>query len=176
MEIEENRYRWSSGGLSNLFKNPAYIGGTVHYQYQKVWTPGRKLQSHPDRTKVHENLIVGITKCADCGKSMNLNCVTNERKKGVVRTYSLYCDTYKKYSKLECRCHYTNYKNLCRIVLESINSLISKVELDEDKIMKRLRKLKNQGAMSDDNTSKKVAKKENGYRKSPGFMRSCMRT
>jgi len=91
---------------------------------------------------------------------MNLNCVTNQRKKGIVRTYSLCCDTYKKYSKLECSCHYTNYKNLCKIVLESINSLISKVELDEEKIMKRLRKLKNQGTAADDNTSKKVAKKE----------------
>lgn len=120
----------------------------------------RELQSHPDRTKVHENLFVGIAKCADCGKSMNMNCVTNQRKKGIVRTYSLYCDTYKKYSKLECSCHYTNYKNLCKIVLESINSLIFKVKPDEEKIMKRLRKLKNLGTIADDNTSKKVAKKE----------------
>jgi len=83
MEIEENRYRWSSVGLSNLFKNPAYIGDTVHYQYQKATNKSkvrknkaenmltikgthepiidmdtwnivqRELQSHPDRTKVH---------------------------------------------------------------------------------------------------------------------------
>ena len=85
----------------------------------------RELQSHPDRTKVHENLFVGIAKCADCGKSMNLNCVTNQRK----------------------------------IVLESINSLISKVKPDEEKIMRRLRKLKDQGTVADDNSSKKVAKK-----------------
>lgn len=190
MEIEENRYRWSSGGLSNMFKNPAYIGDTAHYQYQKATNKSkvrknkpenvliikgthepiidmdtwnivqRELKSHPDRTKVHENLFVGIAKCAGCGKSMNMNYVTNQRKKGIVRTYSLYCDTYKKYSKLECSCHYTNYKNLCRLVLESINSLISKMEMDEEKIMKRLRKLKNQGTAADDSTAKKTARKE----------------
>ncbi|WP_414151692.1 recombinase family protein [Acetobacterium carbinolicum] len=61
MEIEENRYRWSSGGLSKLFKNPAYIGDTVHYQYQKVTNKSKVRKNKPENVLTikgtHEPII-----------------------------------------------------------------------------------------------------------------------
>ncbi len=87
--------------ISTIVKNQVYLGNAVHYRYRKAnhksrlrkqakenqliipgvhepiidtdtWERVQKwFRVHPDRTVVHENIFMGVAKCADYGKSLN---------------------------------------------------------------------------------------------------------
>jgi len=183
---EDAKYRWSTDMVLRVLNNEVYIGNSVHYRNRKpnlksktkrqpkdscmiipntheplidkeTWEKAkRKLACHVDGTKKHENIFVGIAKCADCGKSMSFGCkyYNGTQVQRVIR--SLTCYTYTKYGREKCTCHHTDYDNLCKLVLQRINNVIKMVRLDEQKVLAKLHKAKNIKA----NSSKPVFKRE----------------
>jgi site-specific DNA recombinase len=172
---ENAKYKWSTDTVLRTLKNEVYIGNSVHYRNRKpnyksktkrqpkdsyliipnthepiidmkTWDKVQKrLALHVDGTKKHKNILLGLAKCADCGKSLTFNCKT---RKGTVKTtitYSMSCYTYVKFGKSACSCHYIDYDKLCKIVLHSINDVIKMVNIDEDKMLKKLREIMNDG-------------------------------
>jgi len=189
MEVEENRYQWSIAGISKIVKNEVYLGNAVHYRYRKanhksrlrkqpkdkqlvvpnthdpivdidVWERVQKwFRSHPDRTIEHKNIFLGITKCADCGKSINLKTVRRKGRKS--STLTMVCATYVSHGKARCTVHYTNYIMLCEVVKQRLNRLISMVELDKGKIRAQILKEKElHHGLAGETAAKKIAKHE----------------
>lgn len=170
---EEALYRWSTDMVLRVLNNEVYIGNSVHYRNRKpnlksktkrqpkdsyliipntheplideeTWRAAkRKLASHVDGKRKHENIFVGIAKCADCGKSMSFGCKYYNGPLSQRSIRSLTCYTYTKYGKAKCTCHHTDYDSLCKLVLQRINKIIKMVQLDEQKVLTKLHKEKN---------------------------------
>lgn len=166
---EANKYRWSTDAVSRLLHNEAYIGNSVHYRNVKPTHKSKSRRNsrenhmiienthepiiskedfyrvqnmmlqHYDKGKKHDNVLIGIVKCADCGKSMGLNYKEYHGKQGTTSRQYLNCYSYTKYGKNTCTCHHTKYVPLCKALTAAINEVIKAVQLDEQNIEKRLR-------------------------------------
>jgi len=188
MEIPENRYQWSLHMISTIVKNEAYLGNVVHYRNRKAnhkskmrkqpkseqlvisgthepiidmdtWERVQKwFRVHPDRTIAHENIFMGLVKCADCGKSLNFNITSRKKPNG---TRYLSCATYTSHGKARCTIHYTNYNMLCEVVKQRLNRLIGMARVNEDRVRARILKEKEQNhGLSSETAVKKIAKNE----------------
>ena len=166
---EDNKYRWSTDAVSRLLHNEAYIGNSVHYRNVRPTHKSKShrnsrenyliventhepiiskedfyrvqtmMQQHYDKGKKHDNVLIGIVKCADCGKSMGLNYKEYHGKQGTTSRQYLCCYSYTKYGKNTCTCHHTRYVPLCRALVAIINEVIQAVQLDEVSIENKLR-------------------------------------
>ena len=185
---EEKLYQWNIAAIARIVKNEVYIGNVVHYRYRKanhksrlrkqpkdkqLVIPGihepivdtdtwervqRLFISHPKRTIVHENIFMGLVKCADCGKSLNFQ---RTRRKELNGTRYLICATYISHGKARCTNHYTNYTMLSEVVRQRLNHLIGMVKLDEGRVRAQILKEKelNDGRAGE-NAAKKIARHE----------------
>lgn len=189
MEIEENRYQWNIAAISRIVKNEGYLGNAVHYRYRKAnhksrlrkqskenqlivsdvhepiidtdtWERVQKrFRVHPDRTVVHENIFMGIAKCADCGKSLNFQ--KSQRQDRPNPTRYLLCATYKTHGKARCTTHYTNYTMLCEVVRQRLNQIIGMVRLDEGRVRARILREKDQShGLASETAANKITKHE----------------
>ncbi|MEG0273478.1 MAG: recombinase family protein [Christensenella sp.] len=110
MEIPEHRYEWNIQTISTIVKNEFYLGNTVHLRCRKanhkskmsrqakedqlvlqdthepivteeLWAAVQKrFVTHADMTFVHENIFMGLVRCADCGKALNCSFAHKMRK------------------------------------------------------------------------------------------------
>lgn len=166
---EANKYRWSTDAVSRLLHNEAYIGNSVHYRNirpthkskfhrnsrenyliventhdpiitkEDFYKVQKMMQQHYDKGKKHDNVLIGIVKCADCGKSMGLNYKEYHGKQGTTSRQYLNCYSYTKYGKNTCTCHHTRYVPLCKSLTAAINEVIQAVQIDEKNIEQKLR-------------------------------------
>lgn len=97
------------------------------------------MQQHYDKGKKHDNVLIGIVKCADCGKSMGLNYKEYHGKQGTTSRQYLNCYSYTKYGKNTCTCHHTRHVPLCKALTAAINEVIQAVQIDEKSIEQKLR-------------------------------------
>lgn len=189
MENEETHYQWSIYSITRIVKNKVYIGNAVHYRYRKAnhkskkkmqpkdkqlvipdtheaiidmdtWERVQKwFRSHPKRTVTHENIFMGITRCADCGNSLAFQKKHSATSKNPTR--SLICATYRTLGKVRCTAHYTNYIMLCEVVKQRLNRIIGMVKLDEDRVRSRILKEKDQNrGLAGETAAKKIARHE----------------
>lgn len=167
LEIDNytKRREWTSANIQKMLKNIVYIGNTAQHKTSKIsfksnttitndhedWIiventhepiidretfelVGKLLKSRRNAPKSEfRNIFSGIAKCGDCGSNMS---TTGTRKKGA--KYSLVCCKYKLYGSKECTNHFIDYDELCKIVLEKINSYLKLTNEQKSKIIKDL--------------------------------------
>jgi flagellar motility protein MotE (MotC chaperone) len=154
--------------VSRVLHNEAYIGDSVHYRSTRPTHKSRlyrnkredflivqnthepiidravfeKVQAmmlqHYDKGKKHENILLQLVRCADCGKSMNFTQQAYHGKLGTTSRRYLTCYTYTKYGKMTCTSHHTRYDPLCKALTEAINEVITAARLDEEKVRIKL--------------------------------------
>lgn len=196
MEVPEHRYEWSIMAISTIVKNEFYLGNTVHLRYRKanhkskmrkqakedqlvmpdthepivteeMWEAVQKrFRVHADMTFVHENIFMGLVKCADCGKALNYGKTPRHPtmgKRGKMRktTKHLTCATYTTHGKARCTSHYTSYDMLSEVIKLRLNRIIGMAKISEDRVRKEILKSKNQsGSLATDTAAKKLAKND----------------
>lgn len=189
MEIPKKRYEWSIQTISTIVKNETYLGNIVHFRNRKAthkskmkkqpkeeqlvmrdvhepiidmetWQAVQKqFVMHPDRTIVHRNIFLGVVKCADCGKALNYQR-TSPKKNGNFTEY-LCCGSYTTFGKTRCSIHYVNYRNLCELLRQRLNSIIGMVNVSESKVREKILQSKLQNDDTNEaNIGKKLAQNE----------------
>lgn len=167
-KLETTSY-WTYSTINKILKNRLYVGDMVQHKSncskfdysdrdipedkwiivknthdpiisRDIWEQTQDLLKKRGRTldlKSHISLFAGYIVCGDCGRAMS----KNERRSVV----SYICGTYKRCSSKLCTRHYIPIEDLKNIVIEDVNSILSKIavlkKMIEDK--ENLEKTKN---------------------------------
>lgn len=178
-------YYWNEQTVYWIIKDELYLGHSIHFRSQKAnnksktrkmprseWLiientheplidketfdkAQKRLALRKKAETKHDNIFMGIVKCADCGRALNL---MTSIKNGIARG-SLCCNTYRKYSKSVCTAHLIRYDNLVEIIRHRLNTLISMAKLDEEKLIAKLKKIKSSPTVNN-SVQKKIATHE----------------
>lgn len=167
---DTRKYEWGLANIKSILKNRVYLGHTVRYKNRTISFKNKKRVKYaPEDWIIKENthdplvaedrfyrvqkqlesrrrktndgevqMFSGIARCSQCGRLLRF--ATNRQLKSGDYQY-LSCSS-KDYSLVEkCTMHYIRYDTLQEIVLQKIQDLYQKVELDEQAIARKLSKM-----------------------------------
>lgn len=142
---------WTFSTIDKILKNQMYIGdmvqgktkrrmkGKAHYLSQENWIIVK--DTHPaiidndlwnrvqktlkrDTRYIDFNqnvsIFAGYLKCGDCGRALSKNINVGQ--------IHYVCSTYKSYGKGKCSSHRVNHKEIEKIILSDLNSIVSSIE------------------------------------------------
>lgn len=138
---QKANYQFKIGWLSDKPKEDWIIVKDTHepiISEDLYKLANEKVQSRkrPFRTG-KESIFVGLVKCPDCGKALNI-----ARNKSKNKEIILQCNSYRRYGKNLCTQHKIYYETLYEIVFEDIKKNIDYVLNDEKSLIAALEKSK----------------------------------
>lgn len=95
--------------------------------FEKVNAPKRK---NDTRFRQYDYLLKGLVVCADCGKTMGVRRVKNQKDPNIV-TPIYVCRTYAAYRNNVCSMHYYREEDLNELVLKEIRTILLKYSKNE---------------------------------------------
>ncbi|WP_317854501.1 recombinase family protein [Chakrabartyella piscis] len=102
------------------------------------------------------SLFSGLLECADCGRSMKIIKDSNVKKDGSKNNRHAYiCGGYSQGGKAFCSPHRTLLSILHDLVLSQIKEYAQKIEMDEDEVIRQIKKKKEVGTSSEQKALKK---------------------
>ena len=154
---------WAPKTVRWILSNPTYLGHTIQHKTTRVSYKNHKIINVPEsdwiiNENAHEPIITktiwdkvqatykgtrgrydktgavhplsGLLVCPDCGKKLKLKSAKDIHNCFV-------CRTYVNLGKMYCSSHHITERQLERLVLDDIHSLLQLVEIDEEKAKER---------------------------------------